>query len=79
MSAHKLDRLADFIGFAGYTRRVIIAAFWISVVYNIVGLSCAVMGLLSPLVSAVLMPLSNATVIGFTTAATIVGAKLRKI
>lgn len=79
MSAHKLDRLADFIGFAGYTRRVIIAAFWISVVYNIVGLSCAVMGLLSPLVSAILMPLSNATVIGFTTAATIVGAKFRKI
>lgn len=79
MSAHKLDRLADFIGFAGYTRRVIIAAFWISVAYNIVGLSCAVMGLLSPLVSAILMPLSNATVIGFTTAATIVGAKLRKI
>jgi Cu+-exporting ATPase len=79
MSAQKLDRLADFIGFAGYTQRVIIAAFWISVVYNIVGLSCAVMGLLSPLVSAVLMPLSNATVIGFTTAATILGAKLRKI
>ena len=79
ISAQKLDRLADFISFAGYTRRVIITAFWISVVYNAVGLSCAVMGLLSPLVSAILMPVSNATVIGFTTAATILGAKFRKI
>lgn len=79
MAANKLGRLFDFIGFAVYTRRVIIAAFWISVFYNIIGLTCAVMGLLSPLVSAILMPLSNATVIGFTTAATILGAKLRTI
>ncbi|MCU0425858.1 MAG: heavy metal translocating P-type ATPase metal-binding domain-containing protein [Candidatus Kapabacteria bacterium] len=79
LSADKLARLSDFISFAGYTRRVIIAAFWISVVYNIVGLTFAVMGWLSPLVSAILMPVSNATVIGFTTLATIIGAKIRKL
>lgn len=79
LSAEKLNRLADFISFAGYTRRVIIGAFWISVVYNVIGLTFAVMGWLSPLVSAILMPVSNATVIGFTTFATILGAKLRKI
>jgi Cu+-exporting ATPase len=79
LSADALGKLSDFMRFAGYTRRVIIAAFWISVAYNIVGLTCAVMGLLSPLVSAVLMPISNATVIGFTTLAVLLGAKTRKI
>ena len=79
LSADALGKLSDFMRFAGYTRHVIIAAFWISVAYNIVGLTCAVMGLLSPLVSAVLMPISNATVIGFTTLAVLLGAKMRKI
>jgi Cu+-exporting ATPase len=69
LAAESLHRLADFVAFARTARRVIIGAFWISVVYNIVGLSYAALGLLSPLFSAILMPISNATVIGFTTAA----------
>jgi len=69
LAAESFHRLPDFIAFARTARRVIIAAFWISVVYNIVGLSYAALGLLSPLFSAILMPISNATVIGFTTAA----------
>jgi Cu+-exporting ATPase len=36
----------------------------ISVVYNALGLTLAVMGLLTPLVTAILMPISSLTVMG---------------
>ena len=76
IAADSLQYIDIFLRFARYTRRVIIGAFWISVVYNIVGLSYAVMGAISPLFSAVLMPMSNITVIGFTTLAMNVGGKI---
>ncbi len=79
LAAEQVHRLPDFIRFAQTVKYIIVIAFWISVVYNIVGLSVACMGLLSPLVSAVLMPLSNATVIGFSTGAVHLVAKWRKI
>jgi Cu+-exporting ATPase len=46
--------------------KVIHMSFAISLVYNIVGLSFAVQGLLSPLIAAILMPASTATIIFFT-------------
>lgn len=48
---------------------VIIAALIISFAYNIVGLSFAVTGNLTPVVSAILMPISSVTVVGFITLA----------
>jgi Cu+-exporting ATPase len=47
--------------------------------YNIVGLSFAVQGTLSPLIAAILMPLSSVTVIAFTTLATSLAAKKHQI
>ena len=44
---------------------VIIRAFIISIVYNAIGLTLALMGILSPLLTAILMPVSSLTVIGF--------------
>lgn len=79
LASSQLHRLQDFISFSRLTKRIIICAFWISVVYNLVGLTFAVMGWLSPLVSAILMPISNATVIGFSTGAVQLAAKWRKI
>jgi Cu+-exporting ATPase len=38
-------------------------AFVISVIYNIVGLSFAVQGTLSPLIAAILMPASSLTIL----------------
>lgn len=62
--------LPRFFGFAKDVRKVIHASFGISLVYNAVGLSFAVMGTMSPLFAAILMPLSTVTIIGFTTLAT---------
>jgi Cu+-exporting ATPase len=73
------DGILDSRGFSGFDRflsisrsclRIIIASFVISFLYNVIGLSFAVTGRLSPLVSAILMPLSSISVILFTTSAT---------
>jgi Cu+-exporting ATPase len=50
--------------------KIVKISFAISIVYNIVGLSFAVDGLLSPIVAAILMPLSSITVVSFVTFAT---------
>ncbi|HKI46111.1 MAG TPA: heavy metal translocating P-type ATPase, partial [Balneolales bacterium] len=67
------DRIAQLNRFLSLSRssmHLIYASFAISLIYNITGLTFAVQGLLSPLVSAVLMPLSSITIIVFTTAGT---------
>ncbi len=60
-------QIGKYIKFAGATRKIIIASFIISFIYNIVGLSFAVSAKLSPLFAAILMPLSSITVVSFAT------------
>ena len=40
-------------------------AYFLALVYNIVGLSFAVQGVLSPVVAAILMPASSVTIVLF--------------
>ena len=66
-------RLADLPGLLAFSRRtvrVIHTCFALSLAYNVVGLAYAMRGALSPLVCAVLMPLSSVTVVGFALLAT---------
>ncbi|XOV92974.1 MAG: heavy metal translocating P-type ATPase [Bacteroidota bacterium] len=69
LAANKLEELLDIMRFSGAIRNVLIAAFIISFTYNLVGLSFAVSGNLSPIVSAIIMPISSVTVVGFITLA----------
>jgi len=60
-------RLADLPHVLVYARRArltIVICFVISLLYNAIGLSLALAGLLSPLVAAILMPVSSLTVVG---------------
>jgi Cu+-exporting ATPase len=50
-------------------RRIVFASLGISLLYNITGVSFAVSGHLTPLVAAILMPLSSVSVVGFVTLA----------
>lgn len=59
--------IGKFLRFARTTRKIIIASFIISFIYNLVGLSFAVSANLSPLFAAILMPLSSITVVSFAT------------
>ena len=69
IDAQRLLDLGRFVQFSQSTLKIVFASFGISLTYNIIGLGFAVNGLLSPLVSAILMPISSLTVIGFTTIA----------
>lgn len=57
--------LPKLFALARYTRRVVYWSFGVSFAYNIVGLSFALAGMLSPLVSAILMPVSSISVVAF--------------
>jgi Cu+-exporting ATPase len=43
---------------------VVFLCFFVSVLYNAIGLTLALTGALTPLASAVLMPLSSLTIVG---------------
>ena len=62
-SFHKLP---VFFTFSKDAVRVIKMSFFISFLYNVIGLSFAVQGTMSPLFAAILMPISTATIISFT-------------
>jgi Cu+-exporting ATPase len=70
LNSRDFSGLDRFLSVSLSCLRIIIASFVISFLYNVIGLSFAVTGRLSPLVSAILMPLSSISVVLFTTSAT---------
>jgi len=60
-------QLPAFVELAAMSRKVVWAAFAISLSYNIIGMSVAVQGILSPIFAAILMPLSSVSIVLFTT------------
>ncbi len=71
----KLPLLPRYIRLARAGQRIIKTSFGISLLYNLAGISFAVTGQLSPVVAAILMPLSSITIVLFTTAATNLAAR----
>lgn len=70
LDAESFAKIPAFLSFARASREIIKLSFAISFLYNILGLSLAVQGLLSPVLCAILMPLSSVSVVIFTTLAT---------
>lgn len=65
-------RVADLPAILRYSRRarqVVVACLAVSLVYNAVGLTLALTGALTPLASAILMPVSSLTVVGVSSGA----------
>lgn len=79
LTGENLNLLAAFIKMSKATTSVIIASFVISIIYNVVGIGFAVVGKLSPLVSAILMPASSISVVAFTTFTTSLRARMMKL
>ncbi len=67
LQADQLSLLDKFLLYSRKTKTIIYWSFAFSFAYNIVGLSFAVAGKLSPLISAILMPLSSISVVLFVT------------
>ncbi|PZX51492.1 heavy metal translocating P-type ATPase [Algoriphagus chordae] len=70
MDSEVFGMIPNFLSFAKSSRHIIKASFILSLLYNFVGLSLAVQGLLSPVICAILMPLSSVSVVVFTTLTT---------
>jgi Cu+-exporting ATPase len=63
IEAKAIGQLDKVLSFSRRTLRNVVIGFWVSVGYNAVGLSLAVQGSLSPMVAAILMPISSLTVV----------------
>ena len=67
LDATEFQKIYPFLKFSKKAITTIKISFGLSILYNIVGLTFAITGNLSPLVAAIIMPLSTITIISFVT------------
>ena len=77
LEANSLKNLLDFLLYSKTSVKLIYISYAISLLYNIAGLSFAVQGLLTPIIAAILMPLSSISVVVFATLSTNIAAAKR--
>ncbi|MEL7002373.1 MAG: HAD-IC family P-type ATPase, partial [Bacteroidota bacterium] len=65
----QLINFTKYLEFTTLSRWIIIVSFALSFLYNTIGIGLAVGGLLTPIIAAILMPVSSISVVGFTTLA----------
>jgi P-type Cu+ transporter len=65
IGASAFKDLLNILTFIKGSKKLIIAAFILALAYNTIGLGFAVQGLLSPVIAAILMPVSSITVMLF--------------
>jgi Cu+-exporting ATPase len=76
MDAKQLSALYRFIRLCRANKQIVIASFILSILYNIVGLSFAVQGVLSPMIAAILMPASSLSILLVTFGSSNIAARL---
>jgi Cu+-exporting ATPase len=69
ISGTHLEELPAFIAYASRSRTVVIICLLVSLLYNVLGLSLALAGRLTPLASAILMPVSSLTIVALSSGA----------
>ncbi|MCB0464117.1 MAG: HAD-IC family P-type ATPase, partial [Aequorivita sp.] len=78
LDASQFRKIGDYLELSKSGVKIIKLAFILSLLYNLGGLSFAVLGHLRPVIAAILMPLSSISIVVFTTIATqYMGKKLR--
>ncbi len=70
LEADKFDKLARFISFTRLSLWIVYASFTISFLYNMIGITIALSGFMSPVIAAILMPISSVSVVAFSTIVT---------
>jgi len=61
--ADKLPVLHRLMHLCRFNKRIVLTAFIVSILYNIVGITFAVQGILSPVIAAILMPCSSISIL----------------
>lgn len=75
LDATKFSKIDYFMKYSKNAMKTIYMSFGLSLLYNVIGLSFAITGNLSPLVAAIIMPLSSITVVSFVTIVTNIFSK----
>jgi Cu+-exporting ATPase len=75
LEGSQVARLADIVELARRSVRIIHLSFRLSALYNLIGIGFAALGLLSPLVAAILMPVSSFSVVLFACGLTTLAAR----
>jgi len=70
LEAGRFKSLADFLSFTNTSMMIVKISFLISFLYNLFGIYFAVQGFLTPIIAAILMPLSSVTIVAFVTFST---------
>ncbi|MGQ1785921.1 heavy metal translocating P-type ATPase [Saccharicrinis sp. GN24d3] len=79
LEASKFRNFHQYIRFAQKSLTIVKQSFLISFFYNVIGLGFAITGNMSPVVAAILMPVSSITVVAYTTFKTrMAGTKILK-
>lgn len=78
LEAASFKNLISYLRMSKSSLKVVKFSFLISFIYNVIGLSFAVSGQLSPIVAAILMPVSSVTVVAFVSLLTSLIAKKMK-
>ncbi len=79
LEAGRLHQLSAYLRLTKANKQIVIGIFILSILYNIIGLSFAVQGVLSPLIAAILMPSSSITIILLSFGASTLSAKFLKL
>ena len=75
LAASQVRRLSRILDMARRTTQIVRLSFGISFLYNILGIGIAAAGILSPVICAILMPLSSVSVVLFACGATRMAAQ----
>jgi len=67
LDGKQFSRLKSILDYCRKEKRIIYGSFILSIVYNVAGLYYAVQGDLSPVIAAILMPLSSISIVIYTT------------
>lgn len=70
MNGDVLTKLFGYFSLTKDAMTIVKMTFIVSLLYNIIGLSIAVLGKMSPLVAAIIMPISSISVVAFTSLST---------
>jgi Cu+-exporting ATPase len=67
LEASTLSQLPSYLTISNYAKKVLKICLTFSISYNFIGLTFAISGTMTPLVAAILMPISSITVVGLST------------
>jgi len=79
LDGSNIKLLSRFIAFAKSGKTIVTISFALSILYNLVGLSFAVKGMLSPMIAAILMPASSITIVLLVTGLSSLSARRHRL